>query len=249
MSRWSRGITDLELDMQPLKVTRATVFDTILAPLLPLLREQCTQLKDDAKIYRLSLEPFMLNLVFAVLNQIKSISLLITEIDSSTVAREIGLINASKSMYSEAFCRYRAAIFRNLFLRLLERLKFLSIPELQLLGNLVCVDGSLIPAIQTMSWAKYKSSANALKVHLLLNLNRMIPVQIISTDANTSERKMLAQFLEAGVTYIADRGYLSFKMIRQVIDKQAFFIFRMKSRHPSFLGLHFLHLEVVSYSN
>jgi len=40
---------------------------------------------------------------------------------------------------------------------------------------------------------------------------------------------MLFQLLEAGVTYIADRGYLSFKMIRQVIEKQAFFIFRMKS--------------------
>jgi hypothetical protein len=222
-------ITDLELDMEPPTVTTATVFDTILAPLFPLLREQCNQLKDDANTYRLSLEPFVLNLVFAVLNQIKSISLLITEIDSSMVAREIGLIKASKSMYSEAFSRYRATIFRNLFLRLLEGLKFLSIPELQLLGNLVCVDGSLIPAIQTMSWAKYKTTANALKVHLALNLNRMIPVQIISTDANTSERRMLARFLEAGVTYIADRGYLSFKMIRQVIDKQAFFIFRMKS--------------------
>jgi len=215
--------------MGQVKVTTTTVFDTILAPLLPLLKEQCTQLKGDANTYKLSLAPFVLNLVFAVLNNVKSISLLITEIDSSTVAREIGLIKASRSMYSEAFVRYRATIFRNLFLRLLERLNFLSIPELQLLGNLVCVDGSLIPAVQTMSWAKYKKSANALKIHLALNLNRMIPVQIISTDANTSERTMLAQLLEAGVTYIADRGYLSFKMIRQAIDKQAFFIFRMKS--------------------
>lgn len=57
---------------------------------------------------------------------------------------------------------------------------------------------------------------------MALNLNRMIPVQIITTDANTSERAMLAQRLEAGVTYIADRGYLSFKTISQVIDKQAF---------------------------
>jgi Transposase DDE domain len=215
--------------MEPVKATKTTVLDTILAPLRALLREQCTQLKDDADNYKLSLAPFVLNLVFAVLNNIKSISLLITEIDSSAVAREIGLIKASKSMYSEAFVRYRATIFRNLFLGLLERLNFLSIPELQLLGSLVCVDGSLIPAIQTMSWATYKESANALKIHLALNLNRMIPVQIISTDANTSERAMLGQLLEAGVTYIADRGYLSFKMIRQVIEKQAFFIFRMKS--------------------
>jgi hypothetical protein len=215
--------------MEQVKDTKTTVFDAIVAPLRPLLREQCTQLKDDANKYKLSLAPFVFNLVFAVLHNIKSISLLITEIDSSAVAREIDLIHASKSMYSEAFVRYRAAIFRNLFLGLLERLNFLSIPELQLLGYLVCVDGSLIPAVQAMSWAIYKESANALKIHLALNLNRMIPVQIISTDANTSERAMLGQLLEAGVTYIADRGYLSFKMIRQVIEKQAFFIFRMKS--------------------
>ena len=215
--------------MEQVKASTTTVFETILSPLLLLLREQCAQLKDDANTYKLSLEPFVLNLVFATLNNIKSISLLTTEIESSTVAREIGLIKASKSMYSEAFVRYSATIFQNMFFRMLERLNFLSIPELQLLGRLVCVDGSLIPAIQNMSWAKYKRSANALKIHLAFELNRMIPVQIISSDANTSERKMLAQLLEAGVTYIADRGYLSFKMIAQVVDKKAFFIFRMKS--------------------
>jgi hypothetical protein len=235
-SRWIRVITDLELDMEQVKATTTTVLETILSPLLPLLREQCAQLKDDANTYKLSLEPFVLNLVFAVLNNIKSISLLITEIDSSTVAREIGLIKVSKSMYSEAFVRYRATIFKNLFVRVLEGLNFLSIPELQLLGRLVCVDGSLIPAIQTMSWAKYKTSANALKINLAFELNRLIPVRIISADANTSERKILAQLLEAGVTYIADRGYLSFKMIRQVIDKQAFFIFRMKSNWKYTIG-------------
>jgi len=125
--------------------------------------------------------------------------------------------------------RYRAATFRSLFHCLLEQLSFLGIPELQLLGRLVCVDGSIIPAIKTMSWATYKKSANALKLHVAFELNRMIPVQIISTDANTSERKILAQFLEAGVTYIADRGYLSFQMLQQILAKKAFFILRMKS--------------------
>ena len=205
------------------------VFKAILDPLLPLLREQSAQLKDDARTYRLSLAPFVTNLVFAVLNNIKSISLLVTAIETSTVARELALTTASKSMYSEAFVRYRATIFRSLFHCLLEQLNFLGVPQLQLLGRLICVDGSLIPAIKAMSWAIYKKSANALKIHLALELNRMIPVQIISTDANTSERKILAQFLEAGVTYIADRGYISFRMLRQIRAKHAFFIFRMKS--------------------
>ena len=197
--------------------------------MLPLLRAQCAQLKDDVTTYTLSLTPFVINLAFAVLNNIKSISLLVTEIDTSAVARELGLTKASKSMYSEAFVRYRATIFRSLFHRLLEQLNFLVIPELQLLGRLVCVDGSIIPAVKTMSWATYKKSTNALKIHLAFELNRMIPVQIISTDANTSERKILAQFLEAGVTYIADRGYISFRMLQQILTKKAFFIFRMKS--------------------
>jgi len=236
VSRWIPVTTDLELEMEQVKATTTTVFEAILGPLLPLLREQCAQLRDDANTYKLSLEPFVVNLVFATLNNIKSISLLVTEIDSSAVAREIGLIKASKSMYSEAFVRYKATIFQNLFVRLLERLNFLSIPELQLLGRLVCVDGSLIPAIQTMSWAKYKTSTNALKIHLAFELNRMVPVQIISADANTSERKMLVQLLEAGVTYIADRGYLSFNMIRQIIDKKAFFVFRMKSNWKYVIG-------------
>jgi hypothetical protein len=209
--------------------TTPTVFKTILDPLLPLLRAGCAQLKDDATTYTLSFAPFVINLVFAVLNNIKSISLLVTEIGTSTLARELALTKASKSMYSEAFARYRATTLRSLFHRLLEQLNFLGIPELQLLGRLVCVDGSIIPAIKTMSWATYKKSANALKIHLAFDLNRMIPVQIISTDANTSERKILAQFLEAGVTYIADRGYISLRMLQQVVAKKAFFIFRMKS--------------------
>ena len=220
-------ITDRELDVKQSEVT-PTVFKTILDPLLPLLEAQCATHKGDATLYTLSLAPFVINLVFAVLNNIKSISLLVTEIDTSVVARELALTKASKSMYSEAFVRYRAATFRSLFHCLLERLSFLGISELQLLGRLVCVDGSIIPAIKTMSWATYKKSANALKLHVAFELNRMIPVQIISTDANTSERKILAQFLEAGVTYIADRGYLSFQMLQQILAKKAFFIFRMK---------------------
>ena len=115
MSRWIRVITDLELEMEQVKATTTTVFEAILGPLLPLLREQCAQLRNDANTYKLSLEPFVVNLVFATLNNIKSISLLVTEIDSSVVAREIGLIKVSKSMYSEAFARYSAQIFQNLF--------------------------------------------------------------------------------------------------------------------------------------
>jgi len=66
-------------------------------------------------------------------------------------------------------------------------------------------------------------------MHLAFELNRMIPVQFISTDANGCEKKALMEMLEAGVTYIADRGYISFKLFQSVVEQQAFFIIRIKS--------------------
>jgi hypothetical protein len=73
-------------------------------------------------------------------------------------------------------------------------------------------------------------------VHLAFNLNRMIPVQVITTDANTLERAMLARLLEPDVTCIPDRSYLSFESIHQMLDKAAFFVFRMPS-HWKYEGL------------
>jgi hypothetical protein len=58
-SRWIRVITDLELDMEQVKATTTTVLETILSPLLPLLREQCAQLKDDANTYNLHFAPLV----------------------------------------------------------------------------------------------------------------------------------------------------------------------------------------------
>jgi hypothetical protein len=89
---------------------------------------------------------------------------------------------------------------------LLEQLNFLEIPEIKALGRLLCIDGSVFPAFTSMDWAHYRQTGNALKIHLMLELNRMLPVQFISTDTNSSEKTALLAMLESGVTYIADRG-------------------------------------------
>ena len=79
-----------------------------------------------------------------------------------------------------------------------------------------------------MEWAQYTSKCRALKMHLAYELNRMIPVQFMSSEANYSERKVLMELLEAGVTYITDRGYLAFDIFQQVTENQAFFIMRIR---------------------
>ncbi len=205
------------------------VLEKIIAPAIPLMEEEALNLGDDIKKYKLSFFPFMLNLLFGIISGIKSISLLVTHIKTLPDANELGFINASSSMYSEAFLRYEPAIFRRIFYKLLEKLDFLDIPEIKPLGRFFCVDGSIFPAIKSMFWASYKKLNNAIKMHLTFELNRMIPVEFISTEANKSERKTLLKMIEEGVTIIADRGYASFNTFKEILLMGGHFIIRGKS--------------------
>lgn len=205
-----------------------TIFETIIQPLLPLLKEEASQLKEDAQLYKLSLAYFTRSLSYAVIKQIKSIRLLITEIKTNPDLKKFDFILASPSLYSEAFSRYKPQVFQRIFIRLLETIKIADLPEINTLGRFILFDGSLFPAFKAMEWAVYSSTCQALKMHLAYELNRMIPVQFMSTSANYSERKALMELLETGVTYITDRGYLAFEIFQQIAAQHAFFIIRIR---------------------
>ena len=141
-----------------------TVFEKIISPLLPLLKEEADAIKNDANTYKLSLFFFSINLLYAVVKKTKSIRLLITEI-KTTQDKPVNfeLIQVSSSMYSEAFSRYDPAIFRRIFYKLIADLNFMEVAELKSLGRFLCVDGSIFPAFQTMEWAHYKKKPMHLK--------------------------------------------------------------------------------------
>ena len=132
------------------------------------------------------------------------------------------------STFQEGFSRFPPDLFRDVFQHTLKILSFKSAPDFSALGVLCCVDGSLFPVIQSMLWAEYTKDHQALKLHLCFELNRMIPVDFQVGHGNSSEREALLKMASAGVTYIADRGYMSFQLCKELINRQAFFIFRVK---------------------
>jgi hypothetical protein len=203
-------------------------FEKIIEPVILLIKEEQNRLKNDEKLYKLSLYYFMVSLIYAVINKTQSIRLLITEIKTNPDLKKLGFILASPSMYSEAFSRYKPEVFQRIFAKLIEIIEIKDIPEIRTLGRFILFDGSLFPAFKNMEWAQYTSKCQALKMHLAYELNRMIPVQFMSSEANYSERKAFMELLEAGVTYITDRGYLAFDIFQQVTEKQAFFITRIR---------------------
>jgi len=205
-----------------------TVFEKICQPLQPFLKEAAQSMPNDSRDYKLSFEVFTINLIYGIVCQIKSIALLAVEIKTSAVARQLGLVVASRSMYSESFRRYSPDLFRKMFACLLLSCNLAPIPEMQSLGRILLIDGSLFPAIASMDWAKYKEGANALKMHLAFELNRMIPVRFLCAEGNFSERKFLGDIVEKGVTFVCDRGYFSFEIFKRVCKAEAFFVIRSK---------------------
>ena len=203
-------------------------FEKIIEPVIPLIKEERNRLKNDEKLCKLSLYYFMVSLIYAVINKTQSIRLLITEIKTNPDLKKLGFILVSPSMYSEAFSRYKPEVFQRIFAKLIEMIEIKDIPEIRALGRCILFDGSLFPVFKNMEWAHYTSKCRALKMHLAYELNRMIPVQFMSSEANYSERKVLMELLEAGVTYITDRGYLAFDIFQQITEKQAFFIMRIR---------------------
>jgi hypothetical protein len=80
-----------------------------------------------------------------------------------------------------------------------------------------------------MLWAEYRSKHQAVRLHLCFELNRMIPAHFLVDTGKSNEKQALRQMLEAGVTYIADRGYLSFPLLAAIVAANAFFIIRAKA--------------------
>ena len=129
------------------------IFERIIEPVIPFIKEQGSLLRNDDKLYKLSLYPFIISLMYAVINKTKSIRLLITEIKSNPDLERLGFILASPSMYSEAFSRYKPEIFERIFSKLIAIIDIEDIPEIKTLGRFLLFDGSLFPAFKDMIWA------------------------------------------------------------------------------------------------
>jgi len=80
-----------------------------------------------------------------------------------------------------------------------------------------------------MLWAEYTSKHQALKIHMCFDLNRMIAVKFIIGEGNLSSRQALREMLEAGITYIADRGYMCFQLFNDIQKATSYFVCRKKN--------------------
>jgi len=97
------------------------------------------------------------------------------------------------------------------------------------LGDLVAIDGTLIDAVCSMTWADYSSTTKKAKLHLSLDINRGIPGKVCLTDGKGDEGPLVPRLLSPGQTGIMDRNYQSYRNFDLWQEEGLQFVCRIKA--------------------
>lgn len=212
------------------------VFEELIAPLTDYIKQSSAKIDEKSGSRVLFFESFLRVMVFGLSIGVVSMRKLIKELQSNDSAHALGLPVLPFSTFRDGFSRFNELYFKELYEQVLKETAWLKVPELEFLGVLKAVDGSLFPTLRSMDWAEYKSRAKALKLHLSFNLNTSCPNDFLISEGNRSERSFLISILERGVTYICDRGYFSFEVLQAMNKVYALFVLRLKESNKFTVG-------------
>ena len=97
------------------------------------------------------------------------------------------------------------------------------------LGDLVAIDGTLIDAVCSMTWADYSSTTKKAKIHLGFEVNRGIPGKLCLTDGKGAESPLVPRLLAPGQTGIMDRNYQCYRNFDLWQEQGLLFVCRIKA--------------------
>lgn len=144
----------------------------------------------------------------------------------------LGLNSVKRSTLSDANTTRSYRIFEGLFYRFLERCKDLTPGRRFRFKNPLCLlDATVIDlCLSTFSWAKFRTTKGAIKLHYQFDHAGQIPSFLVVTDAKQHEIKVAKNFFDiiADSIYCFDKAYVDFGWFRRIHDGKAFFVTRAK---------------------
>ena len=200
-----------------------TVFDTLLAPVMPILQQIEAGRKKHHNETFLWID-FVRILVFYFTKRCGSLHSLTVALENANPV--LGLPVVPKMTLSDAFRRFPSTLMRQALTSLIPKLNLPENPELALIGPIRAGDGSEFPIVGGMTLPKSSERVPSMKLHLIFNVNQMIVAYFLVDSAGSSERSAIRTMLHAGVTYVLDRGYMAFDLLRDIITAQAFVVMR-----------------------
>src|ERR1700681_1445160 len=106
-----------------------------------------------------------------------------------------------------------------------------TLPGLEGLDTVYALDSSTIDlCLSVFSWAPFRSTKAAIKLHTLLDLRGAIPTFIHISDGKLHDVNVLDLLIpEPGAFYVMDRAYLDFERLFALDQSGAFFVTRSKT--------------------
>ncbi len=200
-----------------------TVFDTLLAPVMPILQRIEAGRKKHHNETFIWID-FVRILVFYFTKRCGSLNALTIALENAEPA--LALPAVPKMTLSDAFRRFPSTLMRQALAALIATLNLPENPELALIGPVCAGDGSEFPIVGGILLSESSERVPSMKLHLLFNLNQMIVANFLVDSTGSSERSAMRTMLQDGVTYILDRGYMAFDLLRDIIAAQAFVVMR-----------------------
>ena len=91
------------------------------------------------------------------------------------------------------------------------------------------IDASPIPLGKVCQWAKWNGRIRGMKMHVLYDPQADVPHDVETTPANVNDVEIGREVaIEAGMTYVFDKGYCRFYWWTKIDDSEAFFVTRTK---------------------
>ena len=139
----------------------------------------------------------------------------------------------ARSTLSDALNQRDWRIYHALALRLIARARALYADEpalLELDAAVYALDSTTIDlCLSLFTWAPFRSTKAAIKLHTLLDLRGSIPAFIHISSGKLHDVNVLDILpVEAGSFYVMDRGYLDYQRLYALHQSGAFFVTRAK---------------------
>ena len=202
----------------------------VLGPLLDRLHANATE-RDSAGNRQLHFDQYAGLLLLAFFSPVVDSLRGIQQASSlAKVQKLLGCERAALGSLSEASRVFDPALLREIIGELAtQALPQIEGREAEALRGLTAVDGTLLTALPKMAWALWVDDEHrAVKMHLLFDVFKGVPVAATVTAGNASETVQLRATLQAGRLYVIDRGYAEYQLFQDIIDQGSGFIGRIR---------------------
>jgi len=207
--------------------------DSIFASLLkPINRRQFQSIVDDVAgdAYDKSFKSWdhLVALIHAQLSGADSLRGVVASFNANSHHHyHLGTGKLSRSTLSDANARRPPEIFARTFARLSEMADRQMRREGAEMVRLI--DSSPIPLGKLCDWAKWNGRIRGMKLHVVYDHQSDVPTSVEVTDANVNDIEIGRQTpIQAGTTYVFDKGYCRFDWWQKINDDGAFFVTRPK---------------------